>query len=351
MPFHRAGADEQLGADLRVGVARDGEPGDVRLLGRKRGGRLDRALAHRLAGGRQLVPRAFGECLHAHRGQHVVSGPQLLTGVCAAVLAAQPLAVEQVRAGELGPQLGAAEPADRLPVQTLGRLALAQQRTGTRLDAQPEVGSAGLSDVRKPFERPGGEARVPGASGGLDQLGQRPRGDMRVHVLGGVSGCRECVGVAAQAVVEDRGHPMRPRQRDPLAAGRGVLDSGLDQRGGLGFPAPQRSQQQGGVGRDARPGRLADRIVLSDQRSGGREVTTPCDGKGHLGQQDRELIQSADVTGELNLPQQDHAPAVVVPQGNGSLLGHPAPPEQLFHGDVRVGEGDRGLPQSRRRGV
>src|SRR4051794_35011872 len=33
MPFHRAGADEQLLADLRVGHAVAGQAGDLRLLG------------------------------------------------------------------------------------------------------------------------------------------------------------------------------------------------------------------------------------------------------------------------------------------------------------------------------
>src|SRR5215469_18932660 len=151
MPFHRADAEEQLGADLRVGVAFDREPGDVRLLRRERADRLDRARAYCLAGGHQLVPRAFGERIHAHRGQRVVGGPQLGAGVCAALFAAQPFAVEQVRAGEFGPQLGAAEPVDRLAVQSLGRLALAQQRTRARLYAEAEVGSSGSSRVGQPF--------------------------------------------------------------------------------------------------------------------------------------------------------------------------------------------------------
>ena len=56
-------ADEQLGGDLRVGLAIGGEPGDVRLLRGELPARLDRALAHGLAGGQQLVPGPFGERL------------------------------------------------------------------------------------------------------------------------------------------------------------------------------------------------------------------------------------------------------------------------------------------------
>jgi hypothetical protein len=37
VPLDGPGADEQQGADLRVGLAVDGEPGDVRLLRGQRG--------------------------------------------------------------------------------------------------------------------------------------------------------------------------------------------------------------------------------------------------------------------------------------------------------------------------
>ena len=60
-----------------------------------------RALAHLLAGGQQLAAGALGERLRAHRGEHLVGRAQLLARVDAAVLAAQPLAVEQVGAGEV----------------------------------------------------------------------------------------------------------------------------------------------------------------------------------------------------------------------------------------------------------
>jgi hypothetical protein len=43
-------------------------------------------------------------------------------------LAAQPFAVEQVGAGQLRPELGAAEPVDRFAVERPDGLTLAQQR-------------------------------------------------------------------------------------------------------------------------------------------------------------------------------------------------------------------------------
>src|ERR1700733_2177899 len=116
MPFDGPGAEEQLGPDLPVGTAVGGEPGDVRLLRGELADRLGRWLAHRVAGGQQLTPGALSERLDAHRGEQAMGGPQLGAGVLAPVLAAQPLAVQQVRAGYGRAHEGTAEPLDRLAV-------------------------------------------------------------------------------------------------------------------------------------------------------------------------------------------------------------------------------------------
>ena len=70
VPFDGAGAEEQPGADLRVGQAVAGQAGDLLLLGRELVARLDGALAHLLARRQQLAARALGERLHADRGEH-----------------------------------------------------------------------------------------------------------------------------------------------------------------------------------------------------------------------------------------------------------------------------------------
>ena len=108
VPFDRAGAEKQRGADLGIGLPAPREPGDGRLLRGELGARLRRELAHRLAGGQQFAPGALGERLGTHRGQHLVCGPQLRAGVHAAVLAAQPFAVEQMGAAELRTEPGTA---------------------------------------------------------------------------------------------------------------------------------------------------------------------------------------------------------------------------------------------------
>ena len=98
------GLRNRLRADLRVRQAVAGEPGDLRLLRGQLVARLGAALADRLAGGEQLAAGALGERLDAHLGEHVVRRAQLLAGVDAPALAAQPFAVEQMRARELRAQ-------------------------------------------------------------------------------------------------------------------------------------------------------------------------------------------------------------------------------------------------------
>src|SRR5580704_13221548 len=149
----RARADEQPGADLRVGQAVAGQPRDLGLLGRQLAGGLDGSLADGGAGGRQLAAGPAGERVDAHRIQHAVGYAQLLAGVSAAALAAQPLAVEQVSAGELRADAGTAQPFDRLPVQSVGGLALAEQGTDEGFDPQRPLGRYHAGALGQPLQR------------------------------------------------------------------------------------------------------------------------------------------------------------------------------------------------------
>ena len=60
VPFDRAHGQEQLGADLRIGVAVPGQPGDAGLLPVS-AVTVSTVRAHRLTGGRSLAPAPFGE--------------------------------------------------------------------------------------------------------------------------------------------------------------------------------------------------------------------------------------------------------------------------------------------------
>jgi hypothetical protein len=124
----------------------------------------------------KLLTCAFGERLHPHRGQHLVGCAQLLARVDPAVLAAQPLAIEKVRAGELWTEAGAPQPLDRLAIQIVSGRPLAQQRLAARFDAERELGAAGLCRLGQSLERVTGEHGLSSARDRLDQLGQRPHG-------------------------------------------------------------------------------------------------------------------------------------------------------------------------------
>jgi hypothetical protein len=96
---------------------------------------------------------AFGESRRPHRVQHLVGGAQLLARVTAAALAAQPLSVEEVRAGKLRADPGTAQPVDRLEIQPLGAELVAEQRTGPGLDPERPVGGGGAGGRREPPRR------------------------------------------------------------------------------------------------------------------------------------------------------------------------------------------------------
>jgi hypothetical protein len=69
---------------------------------------VDLAFTDLLASGQQFAARALGEGVGADYGEQVVGGVQLVAGVEPPVLATEPLAVQQVGPGTLGPQRCAA---------------------------------------------------------------------------------------------------------------------------------------------------------------------------------------------------------------------------------------------------
>ena len=143
-------------ADLGVGEAVAGEPGDVRLLGCELAARVVGALPRRLARGQELVTGALGERLGPDVGERVVGGSELLARVDAAVLATQPFAVEEPGAGEVDHATAGREPLDGLAVEGLRSRSLAEQRARAGLDAERPVGAARLRAFAQAVERRGG---------------------------------------------------------------------------------------------------------------------------------------------------------------------------------------------------
>jgi hypothetical protein len=81
-----------------------------------------------LTGGQQLAAGALGKRLGPHAGERGVGDTQLLARADAAVLATQPFAVHEMRPGQVNGDPAAAESLDRLAVEGLARLAVAQKR-------------------------------------------------------------------------------------------------------------------------------------------------------------------------------------------------------------------------------
>src|SRR5690348_15780077 len=137
-------------------------------------------LADPLPGRDQLAAGAFGECLGPGRYEDLVRCPQLVPGVDAPVLAAQPLPVDEVSAGEGHDAPAAAQLVDRLLVEQLGIMALADQGPRARLDAPGPRGGAWLGDAGKPLDRIGGAPGVTAARRRRGQLDQAPSWRSRV---------------------------------------------------------------------------------------------------------------------------------------------------------------------------
>ena len=113
----------------------------------------------------------------------VVGRAQLLARVDPPTLAAQPLAVKQVRPRELGTKPGAAQSIDRLAIGALGVLALTEQRPRAREDAQPPIAVADARRLGQSLERLAGKPGLPGPGGRLDQLRKRPPGEVQLRRL------------------------------------------------------------------------------------------------------------------------------------------------------------------------
>src|SRR3954452_20525416 len=114
MPLDSPRAEEELRPDLRVRQPIGGKQRDLPLLRGQIVAILDGPPPHLLPRSPKLLARALGERVHADRAQHLGGSAQLVARVDPAVLASQPLPVEQMSAGELGTKRGPCESLDGL---------------------------------------------------------------------------------------------------------------------------------------------------------------------------------------------------------------------------------------------
>ena len=204
------GADEQLRGDLAGWRRRRRPAGRSALLARS-GSRASRgAFAGAPAGRPQLGPGPFGERSGAGRVEDLVRGAELVAGVTPAPLAAQPLAVEQVGAGQLHAQAGTAEAVDRLPVEASASspsLTSARERASTP-SAQSVPLARAVSGEPLRGRRP--RARVPRCAPPPRSARRGPGGEpQRMRVLARLLRRGQRLLVPAEAVAQHRGRPLR----------------------------------------------------------------------------------------------------------------------------------------------
>jgi hypothetical protein len=168
--FDGAWAEKQLGTDLRVRAPIAGASRYLRLLRREPVKRVHRAPAHSLAGGQQLATGALGERLRSDVAEHLVGEMELLACVQAPALAAQPLAVHQVCAGEMDLDAAAGEPLDRFAVEGFGRGTIGQQGARAGLDPQRPAGGARAGSFLELSEGAGGDLGPIAAGPRFDEL-------------------------------------------------------------------------------------------------------------------------------------------------------------------------------------
>ena len=219
-------------------------------------------LAYRHSGGDQFTAGSFGECVRAHVGEHVVGRGQLAAGIETAVLPPQPLAVQQVGAGELDAHASQAEPLDGLDVELLGRVTLCSPVREHRASI-PRAHSVPLALVVRAskLECICGAVGVATSHRGLDELHQGPRGEAElVRVSGSSLCCRQGFLVLTQAVVENSRGVVDDGEPHAFTSLRGPRKGGSDELGGDVLPAPPRRERQGAVRQQVIVHDLVDRL-------------------------------------------------------------------------------------------
>jgi hypothetical protein len=145
---------------------------------------------------RDVTPSLRNTFFRWYSTERLKRGAQLLSGVEAAPLAAQPLPVQKLRPGELESYPGAGEVHDRLAVETVGDIALAQQRAYTGFDCARPTGADHAGSLREPLQGVLEQSVIGGPGRRLGQLGeqQRPAADRiwleRLQTASRAASCR-----------------------------------------------------------------------------------------------------------------------------------------------------------------
>jgi hypothetical protein len=256
-------------------------------------------------------------------------------------LASQPLAVEQMTAGELSSDAGTAEASDGLAVETLGGVALAEQGADAGFDPQRPLGGCHTRALGQPLERGLEERGITGPGRRLGQLGHDERPVPHLIALERLpSGVARGV-VATEAVVEHRAHVGR--KDDPQTACGRLAQGGLDQLGRLCLPAAPGREHHLGIRNRRVPGRLGDQAIFFDHQRRRRQLAGDKVGRGEEVERELQVHERARVASELNLANGQGVPGLEVPQfesddGAGSSTGEPEPTAGFVGTDLQSEE-------------
>lgn len=200
--------------------------------------RRSTASAHGRTGGLELVAGTFRE----RRGPELVEQPvrplELCSGVDAAALPAQPLAVAKVDASEFHPYFRAAEPIDRLAIQLVRNLTGAHQSPHASRVPESPVGAGRPGHAGDDLDRVQGVGLPPETCRRLDEFDHRVGGQPEfVRVLTASPGCLVGLVVPAQPVVEHGCRPIGVGQDLRLPAQEEVVRERVDRVAGRGLVA------------------------------------------------------------------------------------------------------------------
>jgi hypothetical protein len=249
---------------------------------------------------------------------------------CAVLIAAQPLAVDQVGTRQVHGHAGAFQTLDGLPVEGVGLLPVTEQRSGASLHAERPISAGGPGPLGEAVDGSGGDVG-PGAAGGrLDQLDQRPGHEPQVVVLARRDGGGQSSLVLAETVVEEGPGVLAPRQCSALAPVDRVGDAELDEARHLGPLAPPCCQEDLRVHERRATDRSVERACFLDQSRGGGELARVQVRARAIGERDGEDGEGAGLAGDPYLTDGDLLPGLVVPQLRCDATGQPEPADVLL---------------------
>ena len=232
----------------------------------------------------------------------------------APVLATQPFAVHELGAGEVNGDSAAAESLDRLAVEGLGRLAVAQKRRRAGPNAERPVCAARACSFVELAQSVRCDLAGVASGARLDQLDERPAEEAEILVRACALRGGEGVLVAAKAVVQDGGRVVGQTDRSSLAPGCRVSEARLDGTQRCGLLAAPGEEHQRRIPERRVPGCLGDRISLLDQRRRGGELSGVHVHAGAVGQRDGKDGERAGVASEADRATGQLMPRLVIPQ-------------------------------------